>query len=54
MFADYVFKTIDGLPITSHPMTQFASGVMALQVEFITSSDIHIHTFSERHANYYF
>ncbi|XP_043692534.1 citrate synthase, mitochondrial [Telopea speciosissima] len=29
---DYVYKAIDALPVTSHPMTQFASGVMALQV----------------------
>ena len=30
--ADHVFKTIDALPINAHPMTQFATGVMALQV----------------------
>ncbi|XP_022150051.1 citrate synthase, mitochondrial [Momordica charantia] len=30
---DYVYKAIDALPITSHPMTQFATGVMALQVQ---------------------
>ncbi|XP_078437892.1 citrate synthase, mitochondrial-like [Wolffia australiana] len=30
---DYVYKSIDALPVTSHPMTQFASGVMALQVQ---------------------
>ncbi|KAJ0037580.1 hypothetical protein Pint_24117 [Pistacia integerrima] len=30
---DYVYKAIDALPETAHPMTQFASGVMALQVE---------------------
>ncbi|XP_065872872.1 citrate synthase, mitochondrial isoform X2 [Euphorbia lathyris] len=30
---DYVFKAIDALPVTAHPMTQFASGVMALQVQ---------------------
>ncbi|KAH9610877.1 hypothetical protein KSS87_016966 [Heliosperma pusillum] len=30
---DYVYKTIDALPVTAHPMTQFATGVMALQVE---------------------
>ncbi|XP_042481410.1 citrate synthase, mitochondrial [Macadamia integrifolia] len=29
---DYVYKAIDALPVTSHPMTQFTSGVMALQV----------------------
>ncbi|WOL19237.1 citrate synthase, mitochondrial-like [Canna indica] len=30
---DHVFKSIDALPVASHPMTQFATGVMALQVE---------------------
>ncbi|KAK3036593.1 hypothetical protein RJ639_031210 [Escallonia herrerae] len=30
---DHVYKAIDALPITAHPMTQFASGVMALQVQ---------------------
>ncbi|KAL9424493.1 hypothetical protein AB3S75_036379 [Citrus x aurantiifolia] len=30
---DYVYKAIDALPVTAHPMTQFASGVMALQVQ---------------------
>nr|AMY26511.1 citrate synthase 1 [Pyrus betulifolia] len=30
---DYVYKAIDALPITAHPMTQFTTGVMALQVE---------------------
>lgn len=29
---DHVYKTIDALPVTAHPMTQFATGVMALQV----------------------
>ncbi|KAH9774716.1 Citrate synthase 4 [Citrus sinensis] len=33
LFADYVYKAIDALPVTAHPMTQFASGVMALQVQ---------------------
>lgn len=32
VLADYVYKAIDALPVTSHPMTQFTSGVMALQV----------------------
>lgn len=32
MVADYVYKAIDALPITAHPMTQFTTGVMALQV----------------------
>ncbi|XP_044465264.1 citrate synthase, mitochondrial [Mangifera indica] len=30
---DYVYKAIDALPETAHPMTQFANGVMALQVQ---------------------
>ncbi|KAB2081986.1 hypothetical protein ES319_A05G168000v1 [Gossypium barbadense] len=30
---DYVFKAIDALPVSAHPMTQFATGVMALQVQ---------------------
>lgn len=31
----HVFKTIDGLPADAHPMTQFVTGVMALQTESI-------------------
>ncbi|KAD5960455.1 hypothetical protein E3N88_11927 [Mikania micrantha] len=30
---DHVYKAIDALPITAHPMTQFTTGVMALQVQ---------------------
>ncbi|XP_047336086.1 citrate synthase, mitochondrial-like [Impatiens glandulifera] len=30
---DHVFNTIDALPISAHPMTQFTTGVMALQVQ---------------------
>ncbi|KAH7684356.1 Citrate synthase eukaryotic-type protein [Dioscorea alata] len=30
---DHVYKGIDSLPVTAHPMTQFVTGVMALQVE---------------------
>ncbi|XP_071690009.1 citrate synthase, mitochondrial-like [Rutidosis leptorrhynchoides] len=30
---EYVYKAIDALPVTAHPMTQFTTGVMALQVE---------------------
>ncbi|KAJ8573523.1 hypothetical protein K7X08_010034 [Anisodus acutangulus] len=30
---DHVYKTIDALIVTAHPMTQFATGVMALQVQ---------------------
>ncbi|KAB5540747.1 hypothetical protein DKX38_013721 [Salix brachista] len=33
LVADYVFKAIDALPITAHPMTEFATSVMALQVQ---------------------
>lgn len=29
--ADYVYKVLDALPKTTHPMTQFTTGVMALQ-----------------------
>jgi len=31
----HVFKAIDALPVDSHPMTQFISGVMALQTESV-------------------
>lgn len=31
----HVFKTIDGLPADSHPMTQFVVGVMAMQTESV-------------------
>ncbi|XP_010928809.1 citrate synthase, mitochondrial [Elaeis guineensis] len=30
---DHVYKAINALPATAHPMTQFTTGVMALQVE---------------------
>ncbi|XP_077253687.1 citrate synthase, mitochondrial-like [Tasmannia lanceolata] len=30
---DHVYKTISSLPVTAHPMTQFATGVMALQAQ---------------------
>ncbi|XP_028774338.1 citrate synthase, mitochondrial-like [Neltuma alba] len=30
---DYAFKAIDALPVEAHAMTQFATGVMALQVQ---------------------
>ena len=30
---NYVFDTIESLPISSHPMTQFVVGIMALQTE---------------------
>ncbi|XP_068645580.1 citrate synthase, mitochondrial [Aristolochia californica] len=42
---DHVYKAIDALPTTAHPMTQFATGVMALQVqsEFQKAYDKGIH-----------
>ena len=30
---NYVFDTIDALPISAHPMTMFVTGIMALQTE---------------------
>lgn len=30
---EYAYKAIDALPVSAHPMTQFSTGVMALQVE---------------------
>ncbi|KAG5106946.1 hypothetical protein JHK82_043916 [Glycine max] len=30
---DYAYKAIDALPVSAHPMTQFTTGVMALQVQ---------------------
>ncbi|KAL2465144.1 Citrate synthase 4 [Abeliophyllum distichum] len=30
---DHVYQTINALPVNAHPMTQFATGVMALQVQ---------------------
>ncbi|CAN6448951.1 unnamed protein product [Victoria cruziana] len=30
---DHVYKAIDALPLSAHPMTQFVTGVMALQVQ---------------------
>ncbi|CAN1813418.1 Citrate synthase, mitochondrial [Linum perenne] len=42
---DYTFKAIDALPVSAHPMTQFTTGVMALQVqsEFQKAYDQGIH-----------
>ena len=34
---NYVFDTIESLPLTSHPMTQFVVAVMALQTESVFS-----------------
>lgn len=33
LLAEYAYKAIDALPVSAHPMTQFSTGVMALQVE---------------------
>lgn len=33
--AGHVYKAIDALPVTAHPMTQFTTGVMALQVNLV-------------------
>ncbi len=30
---DHVFKTLDSLPVTTHPMTQFTIGIMGMQTE---------------------
>ncbi|CAM8948997.1 unnamed protein product [Rhodiola kirilowii] len=30
---DHVYRAIDALPVTAHPMTQFSTGVLALQVQ---------------------
>ncbi|MDE1192735.1 MAG: citrate (Si)-synthase, eukaryotic [Arachidicoccus sp.] len=32
---EHVYKTIDALPLQAHPMTQFVTGIMALQTESI-------------------
>lgn len=32
---EHVFKTIDALPLNTHPMTQFSIGVMALQTDSV-------------------
>uniref|UniRef100_A0A2P2LLX5 Citrate synthase n=2 Tax=Rhizophora mucronata TaxID=61149 RepID=A0A2P2LLX5_RHIMU len=42
---DYVYKAIDALPVTAHPMTQFGAGVLALEVqsEFQKAYDKGIH-----------
>ncbi|CAN1813417.1 Citrate synthase, mitochondrial [Linum perenne] len=45
ILTDYTFKAIDALPVSAHPMTQFTTGVMALQVqsEFQKAYDQGIH-----------
>jgi hypothetical protein len=52
--AGHVYKAIDALPVTAHPMTQFTTGVMALQVSlfYIVFSNIivyHQNTFQWAH-----
>ena len=32
---DYVYKTIDALPVSAHPMTQYVTGIMAMQTESV-------------------
>ncbi len=32
---EHVYRTIDALPVSAHPMTQFVTGIMALQTESI-------------------
>ncbi len=36
---DHVFKMLDTLPITTHPMTQFIAGITALQTESIFAKE---------------
>jgi citrate synthase len=36
---NYVFATIDALPISAHPMTMFVTGVMALQTESLFAKE---------------
>jgi len=38
---EHVYKTIDALPVSAHPMTQFVTGVMALQTESIFAKKYH-------------
>lgn len=37
---DYVFSTIDALPEHAHPMTQFVTGIMALQSESVFAKNM--------------
>ncbi len=32
---EHVFKAIDALPVTTHPMTQFSIGIMAMQTDSV-------------------
>lgn len=38
---EHVYRTIDALPISAHPMTQFVTGIMALQTESIFAKKYH-------------
>lgn len=38
---EHVYKTIDALPVSAHPMTQFVTGIMALQTESIFAKKYH-------------
>ncbi|ANI89449.1 citrate (Si)-synthase, eukaryotic [Arachidicoccus ginsenosidimutans] len=37
----HVYKTIDALPVSAHPMTQFVTGIMALQTESLFAKAYH-------------
>ncbi len=37
----HVFKTLDSLPITTHPMTQFSIGIMAMQTDSVFAKAYH-------------
>ncbi len=37
----HVFKTLDSLPLTTHPMTQFSIGIMAMQNESVFAKSYH-------------
>lgn len=54
LVADYVYKAIDALPVTAHPMTQFTSGVMALQVSKLTFSNTYNILYMLQHLVYAF
>ncbi len=38
---EHVFKTLDSLPIDTHPMTQFSIGIMAMQTESVFAKAYH-------------
>jgi citrate synthase len=47
--AGHVYKAIDALPVTAHPMTQFTTGVMALQVSLFFNVLISIVVYHQKH-----